>query len=44
MRYSIRGILCFPIYGERPDSVSEDEMLKLVDRGFDEMLKKTKEG
>ena len=39
MYYGIRGIVCFPIEGERPDSVTEDEMLKLVDKGFDDMLK-----
>lgn len=43
MRYSIMGIVCFPIFGQRPDCIYESEIFRLVDAGFDEMLGKDKE-
>ena len=43
MRYSIMGIVCFPIFGQRPDCIYENEILRLADSGFDKMLGKTQE-
>lgn len=38
MKYAVRGIFCFPIYGEKPETLTEKEILNGIDRGFDEML------
>ena len=39
MRYSIMGIICFPIFGQRPEYIYENEILCLADAGFDKMLR-----
>ena len=36
MRYAVEGITCFPIFGQRPDCVSEGEIARLADIGFTE--------
>lgn len=38
MRYSVKGIVCFPIFGQRPDSICENEILRLMEVGFGKML------
>jgi len=43
MRYSIMGIVCFPIFGQLPECIYEKEILRLADSGFDKMLGKTQE-
>lgn len=43
MRYSIMGIICFPIFGQRPESIYENEILRLADTGFDKMLRQIQE-
>ena len=43
MRYSIMGIVCFPIFGQRPDCIYENEILRLADTGFDKMLRQIQE-
>ena len=39
IRYSIMGIICFPIFGQRPEYIYENEILCLADAGFDKMLR-----
>ena len=39
MHYSIMGIICFPIFGQCPKCIYENEILCLADVGFDKMLK-----
>ena len=43
MHYSIMGIICFPIFEQRPDCIYENEILRLADIGFDKMLKQIQE-
>ena len=39
MRYSIMGIVCFPVFGRLPKCIYENEILCLADAGFDKMLR-----
>ena len=43
MRYSVMGIACFPVFGQLPDCIYENEILRLIDLGFDKMLRKNLE-
>ena len=43
MRYSILGIICFPIFGWLPECIYENEILCLADAGFDKMLRQIQE-
>lgn len=39
IHYSIMGIVCFPVFGQRPECIYENEILRLADIGFDKMLR-----
>lgn len=43
IHYSVAGIVCFPVFGQRPEYIYENEILRLADAGFDKMLKQTQE-
>ena len=38
IHYSIMGIVCFPVFGQLPECIYENEILRLADVGFDKML------
>ena len=44
MHYAVIGVACFPVFGPRPDRIGEDEVLRLVNAGFGEILEKNTGG